>query len=423
MVSRAFLERVLQEEEWPALAGTLPRVDGALPLFRMLALQRWLEVSDEELIAEIGDRQSLRRFCGLDESEPVPSTARLAAFRDALADSTAPDVLQSFLRRYAAGPLISVISPVYRAENLVDEFVRQVRAALERITADFEIVLVEDGSRDGTWPRIAAVSASDTRVKGIKLSRNFGQHYAITAGLEHARGEYVVVMDCDLQDDPAFIAELYGKAREGYDVVLTTQRRRAQSLFKRLTARLFARSLAWMDGGNGHDWLIGGYSMLSRHAVDALLRMRDVHRHYLSLIRWIGLPTAHVPVVHRPRHSGKSSYTFARLVRHAIDGWVSHSNRLLYLSVALGFSFLVAAIALVAVILIVYFAHGFAAGWPSLVVLILTCTGVLLMSSGVLGIYVGKIFDQVRGRPLYVIERTLNAPLRRSDCTESTEDQ
>jgi glycosyltransferase involved in cell wall biosynthesis len=419
MVSRTFLARVLQEEQWPALAGTLPPVDGALPLFRMLAVQRWLDLSDEELIAEIDDRQSLRRFCGFDESQPIPSTAQLVAFRDALAG----DVLQSFLRRHANVPLISVVSPVYRAENLVDEFVRQVRAALEQITADFEIVLVEDGSNDGTWLRIAAACASDTRVRGIKLSRNFGQHYAITAGLEHARGEHAVVMDCDLQDDPAFIAELYGKAREGYDVVLTAQRQRAQGLFKRMTARLFARSLAWMDGGDGHDWLVGGYSMLSRQAVDTLLTMRDVHRHYLSLIRWLGLPTAHIPVVHRPRHAGKSSYTFARLVRHAIDGWVSHSNRLLYLSVALGFSFLVAAIALVAVVLIVYFTHGFAAGWPSLVVLILTCTGVLLMSSGVLGIYVGKIFDQVRGRPLYVIERTLNAPSRRSDRTESEVDR
>jgi dolichol-phosphate mannosyltransferase len=150
--------------------------------------------------------------------------------------------------------------------------------------------------------------------------------------------------------------------------------------------------------------------MLSRYAVESLLRMRDVHRHYLILIRWLGLPTAHVPVVHRPRHSGKSSYTLRRLVRHAVNGWVSHSNRLLYLSVALGFSFLVAAIALVFAILILYFIRGFAPGWPSLVVLILTCTGSILMSLGVLGIYIGKIFDQVRARPLYIVERTLNGP-------------
>jgi glycosyltransferase involved in cell wall biosynthesis len=413
MLSRPFLERVHAAAQWPAIAAELPEVPQALPLFKMLALQRWLVVSDGELVAEVGDRFSLRRFCGFDSSAQIPSPETLADFRSRLA-STRPELLDALISRWSDVPAISVVSPVYRAEDIVDEFVRQVTAALERITPDFEIVLVEDGSGDGTWPGIAAACAADPRVKGIKLSRNFGQHYAITAGLDHARGAHVVVMDCDLQDDPVFIADLYAKAGEGYDIVLTAQGERAQGLFKRVSARLFARSIVWMHGGDRHDWLVGGYSMLSRHAVDSLLRMRDVHRHYLSLIRWMGLPTAYLPVVHRPRHSGKSSYTFPRLVRHAIDGWVSHSNRLLYLSVTLGFSFLLVAIALVIAILILYFVHGFAPGWPSLVVLILTCTGVLLMSAGVLGIYVGKIFDQVRARPLYVIERTLNAPSQRN---------
>lgn len=288
----------------------------------------------------------------------------------------------------------------------------QVTAVLEKITPDFEIVLVEDGSNDGTWPRIAAACAADPRVKGIKLSRNFGQHYAITAGLEHARGARVVVMDCDLQDDPAFIPALYAKGTEGYDIVMTAQGERAHGVVKRAFARMFAASLKWVSGGDAADWLVGGYSMLSRRAVDALLRIRDVHRHYLTLVRWLGLPVAHIPVVHRPRHSGRSTYNLRKLIRHAIDGWVSHSNRLLYISVALGFSFLLAALVLVAVIFVVYFVRGFAQGWPSLVVLILMCTGSILMSVGVIGIYVGKIFDQVRARPLYVIEQTLNAPSR-----------
>jgi len=409
MLSRPFLDRVYAAAQWPAIAAELPEVPHALPLFKMLALQRWLDVSDGELVAEVGDRLSLRSFCGFDSSAQLPSIQTLAGFRSHLA-STRPELLDAFTGRWSDVPAISVVSPVYRAEGIVDEFVRQVTAALQQITPDFEIVLVEDGSGDGTWPGVAAACAADPRVKGIKLSRNFGQHYAITAGLDHARGAHVVVMDCDLQDDPVFIADLYAKAGEGYDVVLTAQRQRAQGLFKRVSARLFARSIGWMAGGDGHDWLVGGYSMLSRHAVDSLLRMRDVHRHYLSLIRWMGLPTAYLPVVHRPRHSGKSSYTFPRLVRHAIDGWVSHSSRLLYLSVALGFTFLVAAVASITVIIVLYFVRGFAPGWPSLVVLILTCTGAILISLGVVGIYIGKIFDQVRGRPLYIVERTLNEP-------------
>jgi dolichol-phosphate mannosyltransferase len=412
MISSGFLERVREEEDWGSLAAGLPdRVD-AMALFRMLALRHWLDVSDDVLLAEIDDRSTLRRFCGLEAAHPVPSGQTLTDFRRAL-EETRPELLSTFLRRWSAVPLISVVSPVYRAEDIVDEFVRQVRQGLERVTADFEIVLVEDGSGDGTWPRIAAACAADARVKGIKLSRNFGQHYAITAGLEFARGAHVVVMDCDLQDDPAFIPDLYAKAAEGYDVVLTSKPERAHGFFKDLTARLFARSLQWAGGMSAPDWLVGGYSILSRRAVDGVLGITDVHRTYLGMVRWLGLPLAQVPVVHRARHRGKSSYSLKRLVRHAIDGWVSQSNRLLYLSVAMGFSFLLAAILLIALIFIVYFLRGFAQGWPSLVVLILTCTGTVLMSLGVLGLYVGKIFDQVRSRPLYVVERTLNSPEQR----------
>lgn len=422
MLSRLFLERVHAGESWSALAEELPDVPDALPLFRMLALQRWLELPDEAIVAEVEDRLSLRRFCGLDGDAEIPAPERLAAFRSSLAEAR-PRMLDGFVHRWNTRPLLSVVSPVYRAEAIVGELVRQVTAALERITSDFEIVLVEDGSGDASWPAIVAACSADARVRGIKLSRNFGQHFAITAGLEHARGAYVVVMDCDLQDDPAFIPDLYTKALEGYDIVMTAQRNRAHGAVKRTFARMFAGSLQWVGGGQRADWLTGGYSLLSRRAVEALLRFRDVHRHYLSLVRWIGLPVAHVPVVHRPRHSGTSSYNLRRLIRHAIDGWVSHSNRLLYISVALGFSFFVAAIVLVAVIFVVYFLRGFAAGWPSLVVLILICTGSILVSLGVLGIYIGKIFDQVRERPLYVIEEMRNAPSPRSGYTGSAEDR
>ncbi|HEX7681290.1 MAG TPA: glycosyltransferase [Thermoanaerobaculia bacterium] len=422
MLSARFLERVRASDDWTALAAELPERADALALFRMLALQHWLDVSDDVLLPEINDRLSLRRFCGFDGSQSIPSAQALADFRLALGRSR-PELLSAFLRRWSStlAPLISVVSPVYRAEGIIDEFVREVALALKRVTSDFELVLVEDGSGDGSWPRIAAACTADHRVKGVKLSRNFGQHYAITAGLEQALGTYVIVMDCDLQDDPAFIPDLYAKAIEGYDIVLTSKPKRAHGFFKDLFARLFARSLQWMGGGSSPDWLVGGYSILSRRAVQSLLQINDVHRHYLGMIRWLGFPVAHVPVVHRPRASGKSSYNLPKLIHHAIDGWVSHSNRLLYISVAMGFSFLLTAIVLVALIFVVYFVRGFAQGWPSLVVLILTCTGAMLMSVGVLGLYIGKIFDQVRARPLYIIEQTLNASSPHSGYTESVE--
>jgi glycosyltransferase involved in cell wall biosynthesis len=305
-------------------------------------------------------------------------------------------------------PLLSVVSPVYRAERFIGEFVRRTVEALGSVTPDFELVLVEDGSDDGTWPLLEALCRTDSRIRGVKLSRNFGQHQAITAGLEHARGEYVIVMDSDLQDDPAHIPELFAKAREGHDVVLTRTAERAHGWVKNVFARIFTTILNRLAGGPSADPLVGGYSLLSRRAVDAFLRVRDVHRHYLVLVRWLGFEPAYVPVTHRARQHGKSSYNLRKLTRHAIDGWLSHSNSLLYASVAAGFSFLLAAIAGALLVVILYFVQGFAPGWPSLVVLILVCTAAVLISLGVLGIYVGKIFDQARARPLYVVERIVN---------------
>ncbi len=393
-------------EDWDTAARRQP-----LPLLKLLLLQYWLALPDEELLAEVADRLSLRRFCGFNERTPIPGVERLRAFRREL---TAQDLslVRELAERWAPAeadePLLSIVSPVYRAEAIIDEFVRAVKHALENVTSNFEIVLVEDGGGDGSWASIAAACAADPRVKGIKLTRNFGQHQAITAGLEHARGKWVAVMDCDLQDDPQFLGDLFTKAREGFHVVLTSRTNRAHSSVKNGFARLFTGVLNRLAGPSSADPLVGGYSMLSRRAVEAFRQIADRHRHYLLLVRWLGFDIAYVPVVHRPRRHGRSSYTFGKLIRHAIDGWVSHSNRLLYASVGLGFSFLAAAILGTLLVVTLYFVRGFAPGWPSLVVLILVSTGSILVSLGVLGLYVGRIFDQVRARPLYVVERTLN---------------
>jgi polyisoprenyl-phosphate glycosyltransferase len=402
LISLHFLERVAAGESWAAVAARLPHRD-ALRLFKIALLQRWTEAPPDELLAQLDDRISWRRFCGFDATEPIPDLRALHDFQGELPR----ELLEEIAGRWTE-PLISVVSPVYRAAEVVDDFVASVRKALDRITTSYEIVLVEDGSGDGTWARIAAACVADPRVKGVKLSRNFGQHPAITAGLERARGRYVVVIDCDLQDDPAFVADLYAKAQEGHHVVLTTRSERAHGFVKNALARGWVAVLNRLGTARSADRLVGGYSMLSRRAVDAFLAVRDVHRHYLLIVRWLGFDVAYVPVVHRQRLRGRSSYTLTKMIRHAVDGWVSHSNRLLYASVALGFSFLFAAIAGALLVVILYFVRGFAQGWPSLVVLILVSTGSILVSLGVLGIYVGKIFDQVRARPLYIVEQTLN---------------
>lgn len=309
-----------------------------------------------------------------------------------------------------SSPLLSIISPVYGSASIVAPLVGQIVQAVTPVTADFEIVLVEDCSPDDSWAQIVAAAGREPRVRGLRLSRNFGQHAAITAGLAHARGAYVVVMDCDLQDDPAYIPALLAKAREGHDLVLTRMENRAHAWHRNAAARAFAVVFNALAGHRPADPHLGGYSLLSRKVVDAFLRINDVHRHYLLVLGWMGFKTAILPVVHRPRHAGSSTYGFARLVRHAVAGLTSQSTLLLKLAVGIGFAYFCAALAGAAYLCIGYFTGGYLAGWASTMVLLLASTSLILMAIGILGIYVGNIFDQVRNRPLYLVQDQVNFP-------------
>ena len=307
-------------------------------------------------------------------------------------------------------PLLSIVSPVYGAAAIVGPLVERISAAVAPLTAEFEIVLVEDGSPDNSWAQIAAVAGREPRVRGLRLARNFGQHAAITAGLAHTRGEYVVVMDCDLQDEPAYIPALLAKAREGYDIVLTRKANRRHAWHRNLAARGFAAVFTLLSGHRQADPQVGGYSILSRQVVDAFLQIKDVHRHYLLILGWLGFRTTVVPVEHKPRHSGRSSYTFRRLLRHALEGITSQSTLLLKFAVGIGLTYFCASVVGAAYLSIGYFLHGFRAGWASTIVLLLASTGLILMAIGILGIYIGNIFEEVRNRPLYLVQDRINLP-------------
>ncbi len=378
-----------------------------LACVRLVLLAAHYGVSDEQALSELADRLSWRRFCGLGADEPAIDADELEALRPTEADlvAEAPTGMPSGTARRR--PQLSIVSPVYRAEELVDELVRRLVAAAGELTSDFEIILVDDGSPDGSWQHIAAAARSDPRIKGLRLTRNFGQHLALTAGLDRAAGEYVAVLDCDLQDDPLFLGRLWAKAREGYDIVYTRRARRAHGAAKNFGARLFAAVLNRLAAGRLGDPAIGSYSMLSGRAVAAFRRVRDVHRHYLLVLRWLGFPTATVEIEHRPRPVGKSSYDLHRLLRHAVDGLTSQSDRLLYLALAGGLVFLVGALAAASWVVVGYFRHGFREGWASTVVIVLLATSAILLGLGVVGVYVGKVFDQVKQRPLYLVQEAL----------------
>jgi dolichol-phosphate mannosyltransferase len=309
-------------------------------------------------------------------------------------------------------PEISVLSPVYMGEESVSELVDRVRQAVERVTIDYEIILVEDGSPDNSWRRIELACRQDQRVRGIRLSRNFGQIYAITAGLAAATGKYVVVLDCDLQDDPIYIPDLYWAAQRGFDIVYTRKRRRQHSGVKNLFGRLFHMLFNSLVGSKElrSESVIGAYSLLSRRVVDTWLSFKECHRHYQGILRRLGFDVTYVDIEHRERPYGKSSYSVSKLLRVAVDIITSDTERLLYFSIGIGLGLVAIAFASAVYIIIAYFVHGFLAGWASVFVLILTSTGAILTSLGITGVYVGKIFEQTKNRPLFVVRDRINLP-------------
>jgi polyisoprenyl-phosphate glycosyltransferase len=311
-----------------------------------------------------------------------------------------------------SNPEISIISPVYRAEKIVDELVHRIRNTMLRMEIPYEIILVEDGSPDGSWEKIAANASLYPEVKGIKFSRNFGQHYAITAGIRAAQGNYCVILDCDLQDNPDYIPELYARALAGNDIVFTTKKKRKHSILKNLSAGIFFKIFNYLTENKTAraDSTVGNYSLLSRKAIDAFCQIKDTHRHYLMVLRILGFKTDYLEIKHDDRFEGKSSYTFSKLVAHAINGITSQSDKLLRISITVGFSCFALSILWVFTLLILYFTHGLVPGYTSLMAVILLSTGLILMSIGIAGIYIGKIFEQVKERPLYFIDTKVNFP-------------
>ncbi len=301
---------------------------------------------------------------------------------------------------------ISVVIPVYRAESCLEELYRRLKAALETIGADFEIVLVEDCGGDQSWPLIKELAQRDHRVKGIQFSRNFGQHYGITAGLDHCDGDWVVVMDCDLQDRPEEIPRLYAKAQEGHEIVVARRGKRSDPLLKRLSSLLYYRVFSWLADMD-YDPQAGNYRMLSRKVITNYRNMRERSRFFGSLINWMGFPAASIDVQHDERFAGDSTYTFSKLWRLGAETIIAYSDKPLRLAIRFGFFIASCAFLYGLYILFLALFHGSpVTGWSSLIVSIYFIGGVIIAILGILGIYLGKTYDETKGRPLYVINHT-----------------
>lgn len=304
-----------------------------------------------------------------------------------------------------SNPHLSIVIPVYKAENCLNELYLRLKNAVEEISTNFEILLVEDCGGDGSWQVIEQLATEDPRVRGIQFSRNFGQHYGITAGLDACRGDWVVVMDCDLQDRPEEIPRLYEKAQEGYDVVLARRGKRNDPSFKRITSWLYYKIFSYLADIE-YDGESGNFRIMSRKVVVNFRRMGEQLRFFGGLVQWMGFPTASIEVKHAERFEGKSSYTFAKLWRLASETIIAHSDKPLRLAVRFGFLMAFFSFVYGAYFLGVALFHGSpVAGWSSLIVSLYFIGGIIIGIIGILGIYLGKTFDESKKRPLYVIRR------------------
>ncbi len=303
---------------------------------------------------------------------------------------------------------ISVVIPIYGCKEALYELYTRLSNTLKKITDDYEIILVNDACPQGSWEVIENICASDVHVKGINFSRNFGQHKAILAGLDECVGEAVVVMDCDLQDRPEHIVKMYEKLQEGYDVVWARRVNRKDKNSVKFLSKLFYK-ICNLFTDRDIDSNLSNYSIARKNVIKEQCRMREKSRDFAVFQQWLGFNAAFLDLESDERAAGKSSYKFFKKIRLALDIISSQSNKPLYLSVGIGFAFVIVAVVIIIYYLINYYVFGdVIEGWTSLLISLYFIGGMLMMFLGVIGLYIGKIFDETKGRPLYVVKDRIN---------------
>lgn len=303
---------------------------------------------------------------------------------------------------------ISIVSPIYRAEHIVEELVRQIIENVEPLTSDYEILLVNDASPDHSWMKIREICRRNPRVKGISLSRNFGQHYAITAGLSCALGEWVVVMDCDLQDRPDEIPNLYAKALEGWDIVYARRIERLDGFWKKMSSLVFHKTYSYLSG-NKSDRTIANFGVYHRKVIQEYNKMTEKARSFPSLIAYLGFRATTIDVAHSERYEGKSSYTLSKLIKLTVDVLVANSTKPLLLAVQFGFFISFISVLLALYNVIAYFTGiNLVHGYTTTIFSIWFVGGMTIFVLGIVGLYIGKIFEEVKDRQLFIIDETIN---------------
>jgi len=303
---------------------------------------------------------------------------------------------------------ISVVIPVYGCKAALPELHRRLVETMEGMGKSFEIILVDDACPQNSWEEIERICAKDVRVHGVRLSRNFGQIAAITAGLDTSHGDWVVVMDCDLQDRPESISELYAKAQEGYDVVFAQRQNRKDSGITMFFSKAFYRVYDYFTDGN-YDNTISNFSISRRIVIDNYCKMREHNRAYTIFIKWLGFKQTSIPLEADERFEGESSYNFKKKLNLAVSIITAQSEKPLRFAVKAGLLIALLAFIFLIYLLISHFVRSdIAVGWTSTVGAVFLMGGLLLAAVGVTGIYIGNIFNETKNRPLYVVAEHLN---------------
>jgi dolichol-phosphate mannosyltransferase len=302
--------------------------------------------------------------------------------------------------------LLSVVAPIYNEEQTLPEFYSRVSRALEDLP--FELVLVDDGSTDGSAEILARLASEDPRVRVLSLSRNFGHQNALTAGLDYASGSAVVMLDADLQDPPELILTMLDEWRKGSDVVYAVrQHREGESWFKLTTANWFYKLFGKLTQV-GLENNSGDFRLLDRRPLDSLRTMRERSRFLRGMTVWVGYRQASVPYQRDRRYAGTTKYTLPKMLRFSVDAILSFSHRPLQLATLLGFGISTLAFLAIPVVIILRLLHSYLPGFGTVTIVILLLGGIQLIAIGIIGEYVGRIYDEVKGRPLYVVRGRLN---------------
>lgn len=301
---------------------------------------------------------------------------------------------------------LSVVIAVYGCRDCLRQLYERLCASLSSVTPSFEIVFVDDRSPDNAWEVLCELACRDTRVHALRLSRNFGEDAAITAGLSRSRGAWTAVMDCDLEEPPELVPRLYAKAHEGYEIVNTVRTGVPRSRLRRLASRLYW--LVVLEPGARAEY--STLSLLSRKVVDAFLQLHDHEREFRLALDWLGFSRTTIEFELDPRSAGESSYTLRRLARVAARGMFFRTTVLLRWVVLLGFVIATAGAGLAIYVFADFFLHQQPRGYTSLAILVLFLVGFVIVAIGVVGLYVGRIFEQVRDRPLFVVDEELFQP-------------